>query len=218
VKIAAAFASAGARWLHIVDLDGARTGHAANRELLLEVVRRAPCPVQAGGGVRTLNDVEEILAAGANRVVMSARALDDPDEMNAALERFGERTGVSLDSQGGTESARTVGDGTPLLDAVRTFDDAGTSFFIYVDTHKDGSLTGPDVDGLLSVTSATSLPVVYSGGIGTLEDLRTVARLREQGVSGAVVGRAFYESKFDVRDAMLAADAAAGEEEPLVET
>ncbi|MEA2460786.1 MAG: phosphoribosyl isomerase, partial [Actinomycetota bacterium] len=183
-----------------------------------EVVRRAPCPVQAGGGVRTLNDVEEILAAGANRVVMSARALDDPEEMGAALQRFGERTGVSLDSQGGTESERTVGDGTPLLDAVRTFEDAGASFFIYVDTHKDGSLTGPDVEGLSSVTNATTLPVVYSGGIGTLDDLRTVARLRDHGVSGAVVGRAFYESKFDVRDAMLAADAAAGEEEPLVET
>jgi phosphoribosylformimino-5-aminoimidazole carboxamide ribotide isomerase len=184
----------------------------------LEVVRRAPCPVQAGGGVHSLEDVEEILAAGANRVVMSSRAIDDPEQMHEAFGRYGERIGVSLDARASEDGTRTVGSGVPLLEAVRAFEDAGASFFIYVDTRRDGSLTGPDVEAILTVARATSVPVIYSGGIGSLDDLRAIARLKHDGVAGAVVGRAFYESKFDVRDAMLAADVAAGEEEPLVET
>lgn len=204
--------------MHIVDLDGAKTGVSRNRELLLEVVRRASCPVQAGGGLRSLEDVEEVLAAGANRAVMSSAALDDPAELRAACSRYGERIGVSLDARGaGPSGDWTVGQGTPLLDAVQEFAEAGASLFVYTDVNRDGSLRGPDVEALLRVAGATSLPVIASGGIGTLEDLKTVARLSDAGVAGVVVGRAFYDNKFDVKDAMLAAEAATGEEEPLVE-
>ncbi|MEA2497633.1 MAG: phosphoribosylformimino-5-aminoimidazole carboxamide ribotide isomerase [Actinomycetota bacterium] len=219
VKIASGFSSAGARWLHLVDLDGARTGVRANRELLLEVVRRAPCPVQAGGGVMTADDVEELLAAGANRVILSAAALVDPDAVEDACGRFGERIGISLDARGAAagQEAWTVGPGIPLADAVEAFGRSGASFFVYTDVDRDGSLVGPDVDALLRVTSLTELPVISAGGIGTLEDLKTVARLSDSGVAGVIVGRALYENKFDVKEAMLAAEAVAGEEEPLVE-
>jgi phosphoribosylformimino-5-aminoimidazole carboxamide ribotide isomerase len=219
VKVAIGFSSAGARWLHIVDLDGAKTGTSANRALLLEVVRRAPCPVQAGGGLRTRDDVEEVLAGGANRAVMSAGALDDPAEMKAACSRYGERIGVSLDAHGPSDdpSAWTVGQGTPVLEAVDRFQDAGASFFVYTDVGRDGSLSGPDLPALSVLIGHTDLPLITSGGIGTLEDLKSVARLKESGLAGAVIGRAFYEGKFDVKDAMLAAEAADGEEEPLVE-
>ena len=208
VKVALGFSSAGARWLHIVDLDGAKTGHPANREIVLEVVRRASCPVQAGGGMRNLEDVEEVLAAGANRAILGTIALEDPDEMARACERYGERIGVSLDARSGELAAHgwTVGSGVPVEDAVRRFTDAGVSLFVYTDVTRDGTMTGPDVDGLRRVADLTTVPVVASGGVSTLDDIRTVAEMHALGVAGVVVGRALYEGKFTVGEAILAAD------------
>lgn len=217
VKVALGFARAGAQWLHIVDLDGAKDGEPVNRELVLEVVRKATCPVQAGGGLRTLDDVEEVLAAGANRAVMGTAALEDPAALEKACSRYGERIAVSLDARGGELASHgwTVGSGIPLLEAVRRFEAAGAAFFIYTDVSRDGTMAGPDLDSLRRLTEETVRPVVASGGISSLEDLRTVARLHDVGVSGAIVGRAFYEHKFTIGEAKLAADeAAAGKSEP----
>lgn len=221
VKVALGFSSAGARWLHIVDLDGAKTGVAANRELVVEVVKLASCPVQAGGGVRTRDDVEELLSAGANRVVLGTFALEDPDAVTDICARFGPRIAVSLDAKGDdvTSHGWTVGTGIPLLEAVRMFEAAGCASFIYTDVSRDGTMGGPNVEALTRLTDETDLPVVASGGISNLEDLKTVARMQSQGVAGVIVGRALYEHKFTISEAMLAADeAAAGKDEPpLVE-
>jgi phosphoribosylformimino-5-aminoimidazole carboxamide ribotide isomerase len=217
VDVALGFCAAGARWLHIVDLDGAKTGVRENKDLVLEVVRRAACPVQAGGGMRTLDDVEEVIAAGANRAVLGTVALEDPEAAAKACKIYGERIAVSLDARGGELASHgwTVGTGVPVLDAVKAFEDAGVSLFIYTDVTRDGTMTGPDVNGLRRITEATSRPVVASGGISSLEDLRVVARMKPDGVSGAVVGRALYEHKFGVGEANYAADeAAAGRSEP----
>jgi phosphoribosylformimino-5-aminoimidazole carboxamide ribotide isomerase len=221
VKVALGFCSAGARWLHIVDLDGARTGVSANRALVLEVVQRSSCPVQAGGGIRTLEDVEEILFAGANRVVLGTAALEDPSAVTAACKRYGPRITVSLDARGDELASHgwTVGTGIPVLDAVKIFQDAGVSSFIYTDVTRDGTMSGPNEEALRLLTEVTDLPVIASGGISSLDDIRTVARMSPQGVRGAIVGRAFYEHKFGIGEANLAADeAAAGKSEPpLVE-
>jgi phosphoribosylformimino-5-aminoimidazole carboxamide ribotide isomerase len=207
--------------LHIVDLDGAKTGEPANRELVLEVVRRSSCPVQAGGGLRSLEDVEEVLAAGASRAVLGTVALEDPDKLQEACDRYGERIAVSLDARGGELEAHgwTVGTGMPLLDAVKRFEEAGVSRFIYTDVDRDGTMAGPNVEGLLRLTEATDLPLVASGGISSLDDVRTVARLRRQGVVGAIAGRALYEHKFGISEANFAADqiSSSEEEEPLIE-
>ncbi|MFN2594962.1 MAG: 1-(5-phosphoribosyl)-5-[(5-phosphoribosylamino)methylideneamino]imidazole-4-carboxamide isomerase [Actinomycetota bacterium] len=213
VKVALGLARAGARWLHIVDLDGARTGVPANRELVLEVVRRAACPVQAGGGIRTADDVEEMLAAGANRVVLGTFALEDPDAARATCARYGERIAVSLDARSGELASHgwTVGTGMPVLDAVRIFDEAGVDRFVYTDVTRDGTMSGPDKEGLLRLTSHTKTPVIASGGVASLQDLRTIARLRSRGVTGVIVGRALYEHKFTVGEATLAADEASVE-------
>jgi len=221
VKVALGLCSAGARWLHIVDLDGARTGVPENRELVLEVVRRAACPVQAGGGMRTMEDVEELLAAGANRAILGTVALEDPVAMRAACKRFGERIAVSLDARGGELAAHgwTVGTGLPVLEAVEEFAGAGVSLFIYTDVTRDGTMSGPDLKGIMRLTEASTRPVIASGGIGSLHELRAVAGLRSEGVVGAIVGRALYEHKFTVGEANFAADQAASQdyEPPLVE-
>ncbi|HVF52773.1 MAG TPA: 1-(5-phosphoribosyl)-5-[(5-phosphoribosylamino)methylideneamino]imidazole-4-carboxamide isomerase [Actinomycetota bacterium] len=222
VKVALGFCDAGARWLHIVDLDGAKNGEPANRELVLEVVRRAACPVQAGGGLRTLDDVEEVLAAGANRAVLGTVALEDPAAMARACARYGERIVVSLDARGGELASHgwTVGTGVPLLDAVRLFEEAGVSLFVYTDVTRDGTMQGPDIEGLMRLTAETRLPVIASGGIASLDELKAVARLRPEGVAGAIVGRAFYEHKFGVGEANYAGDEAASGKDvlPLVES
>ncbi len=221
VKIALGFSSAGARWLHIVDLDGAKTGMASNRELVLEVVRRASCPVQAGGGVRTIEEVEELLAAGANRVVLGTLALEDQNAMSKACNRYGQRIAVSLDARGDRLASHgwTVGTGIPVLEAVKEFESAGVASFVYTDVSRDGTMSGPNVEALLRLTQNTELPVIASGGISSIEEVKTVARLRPAGVSGAIVGRALYEHKFGIAEANFAADeAAAGRDEaPLVE-
>lgn len=221
VKVALGFAKAGARWLHIVDLDGAKTGEPVNRDLVLEVVRLASCPVQAGGGLRSINDVTEVLAAGANRAVLGTIALEDEQEMKKVCKHFGDRIAVSLDARGGhlTSHGWTVGTGIPVLDAVAQFESAGVSMFIYTDVDRDGTMSGADIEGLRKLAEATTLPVIASGGINSIEDLKGVARLHSESVSGAIVGRAFYEGKFTVGEAMFASDqvVAGRDEPPLVE-
>lgn len=222
VKVAIGFSSAGARWLHIVDLDGAKTGVAENRALVLDAVRLSSCPVQAGGGLRSLDDVREVLFAGANRAVLGTFALEDEAGVAAVCREFGPRIAVSLDARGGELASHgwTVGTGVPVLDAVRAFEAAGVSAFIYTDVGRDGTMQGPDLVGLRRLLEVTALPVIASGGIASLEDLRAVARLRSEGVAGAIIGRAFYEHKFSVGEANLAADEVASgrpDEPPLVE-
>lgn len=207
--------------MHIVDLDGAKTGVPANRELVLEVVKRSTCPVQAGGGLRSADDVEEVLAAGANRAVVGTVALEDPPALATLCKRFGPRIIVSLDARGDelTSHGWTVGTGVPVHDAVKSFEDAGISAFIYTDVGRDGTMSGPNVDGLVRVASLTSLPVIASGGISSLDDLRSIAHLHTSGLSGAIVGRALYEHKFGIAEANLAADevVAGRVERPLIE-
>jgi phosphoribosylformimino-5-aminoimidazole carboxamide ribotide isomerase len=220
VEVALGFCRAGARWLHIVDLDGARTGVPANRDLVLEVVRLASCPVQAGGGLRNLDEVTEVIAAGANRAVLGTVALEDENALRIACRRFGERIAVSLDVRGGELASHgwTLGTGIPVLEAARAFEAAGVSMFIHTDVGRDGTMGGPNLEALQRLAETTALPVIGSGGIASLDDVRAVARLHSHGVRGAVVGRALYENKFGIVEAQRAADAAAAgreEAEPL---
>lgn len=221
VKVALGFCRAGARWLHIVDLDGAKSGEPANRELVLEVVRKAACPVQAGGGLQNIDEVTEVIAAGAGRAVLGTAALEDEKELHRTCKRFGDRIAVTLDARGDeiTTHGWTVGTGMPVLEAAAAFESAGVAMFIYTDVGRDGTMAGPDLDGLGRLAEATSRPVVASGGISTLTDVKRVARLHSLGVAGAVVGRALYEHKFGINEAQWVADTTVGDpsDEPLIE-
>jgi phosphoribosylformimino-5-aminoimidazole carboxamide ribotide isomerase len=219
--VAVGLSRAGARWLHIVDLEGAVTGIGTNREVVLETVKLAACPVQAGGGLRTVEDVTEVLAAGANRAVVGAPAMEDPLEVRAICRRFKDRIAVSLDARGREDEPDgwTLAGGVPVVDAVKELEDAGALLFIYRDVGRDGTLGGPDIEGLSRLTELTDRPVIASGGIGSLEELRRVARLRPEGVHGAIIGRALYEHKFGVGEANYVADEASSGKDlpPLVE-
>ena len=210
VDVSLRWCRAGAPWLHVVDLDGARTGTPANRHLVLKTASAASCPVQAGGGFRDIDDVERALAAGARRVVLGTVALDDPAALEFVCARHGDHIAVSLDARGGELATHgwTVGTGVGVLDAVAQFEAAGASAFIYTDVSRDGTMAGPDLAGLQRLARETDLPVIASGGISSLDDLRAVARLHDQGVAGAIVGRALYDGAFTIAEAAAAADAA----------
>jgi len=206
-EVAASFCRAGAAWLHIVDLDGARTGEPQNRDLLLEVVRAAECPVQASGGVRSAADVEQLLAAGAARVVLGTVAIEDPGAIAELCRVHGERMAVSLDARGGLLQSHgwTVGTGTSVLEVVAEVSGLGAWGFVYTNVERDGTMAGPDLEGLQAVLDATALPVIASGGISSLEEVRAVAKV---GAAGAIVGRALYEGTFTIREAIEASSAA----------
>jgi phosphoribosylformimino-5-aminoimidazole carboxamide ribotide isomerase len=220
VRVALGFCRAGARWLHIVDLDGARDGRPSNRELVLEVVRSAACPVQAGGGLRTVEDITEVVAAGAGRAMVGAEALDDMDHLRGLCARFGERIAALVEARADDAGQkRTAANGILLDDALLALEAAGVAMIVLVDLDLDGTTPRPDLNELERLASLVGIPLIAAGGLASLEDVRAVARLHDAGVRGAVVGRALYEHKFGIVEAQHHADeAAAGRAlPPLVE-
>ncbi len=206
VAQALAFAAEGAEWIHVVDLDAARTGDPKNRSVIADIAAAVEVPVQTGGGVRSERDADELFAAGVARVVLGTAALEQPELVRALARRL--PVAVGLDARGREVAVRgwEQGSGQDLLDVARGFADAGVEALVVTEIGRDGTLGGPDVDGLGEVLEATELPVIASGGVGSLDDLRALAALRTSGrrLMGAIVGRALYEGSFSLRDALEA--------------
>jgi phosphoribosyl isomerase A len=202
VAAAQRFADAGTPWLHVVDLDAAFTGEPRNRHLIAAIVEATGCRVQASGGVRTVADVEASLGYGAERVVIGTMALTDPGFVADVLDRVGPRIAVGLDARGTTLQARgwteEAGD---LFDALERFTAMGVPRFVYTDVAKDGMLEGPNVEMLAKVADATTAAVTASGGVSSLDDLRTLAACHPR-VDAAIVGKALYSGAFTLEEAL----------------
>jgi phosphoribosylformimino-5-aminoimidazole carboxamide ribotide isomerase len=201
VAVALALCAAGARRLHVADLDAARSSEAVNRGLLLEVARISPCPVQVSGGLRSSDEVGAVLAAGAERAVLSPAALGDVPALRSTLQSHPERVAALLDLRSGR-----VGAGIPLPDAVRLLEDAGVAAFIVTDLAREGTMSGPGLESLRAVAGLARVPVVAAGGIGTVQDLAAVRALEPAGVTGAIVGRSLYEGRITLDDLNREAD------------
>jgi phosphoribosyl isomerase A len=204
VAAAQRFADAGTPWLHVVDLDAAFTGEPRNRHLIASIVEATGCKVQASGGVRTIADVEASLGYGAERVVIGTMALSDPGFVADVLDRVGPRIAIGLDARGTTLQARgwteEAGD---LFEALERFTEMGVPRFVYTDVAKDGMLQGPNVEMLAKVADATSAAVTASGGVSSLDDLRTLATCHPR-VDAAIVGKALYSDAFTLDEALAA--------------
>lgn len=204
VAQAQAFEAAGAPWIHVVDLDAARSGVPVNRKVVAAITAGVSVPVQTGGGIRDDAAAEALFDAGVARVVVGTAALEDP----AFVRRLAARhpVTVGLDARGRDIAVRgwLEGSGADLLDLARAFEDAGVAALVVTEISRDGTLGGPDLVGLAEVLAATSIPVIASGGVGTLDDLRSLAALESahRALSGAIVGRAIYEGQFTVPDAV----------------
>ena len=206
VDAAKRWAKDGARWLHVVDLDGARDGKPANLEAVRQICLEVDCPVQVGGGIRAVDDLLAVLKAGAERVVIGTAALRDPEFLQAALEEFGpEKVVVSIDARGGKVALagwREVSD-ADAADAISGLAERGVGRFLFTPIEVDGTLEGPGINDLKRVADADA-KVIYSGGVGDLSDLRSLACLAPRNVEGAIVGRALYEGRFTVAQGQAA--------------
>ncbi|MBU3689921.1 MAG: 1-(5-phosphoribosyl)-5-((5-phosphoribosylamino)methylideneamino)imidazole-4-carboxamide isomerase [Acidimicrobiales bacterium mtb01] len=200
VRVADDFASAGAPWVHVVDLDAARSGDPVNRPIIATIAARLAgrARLQTGGGVRTIGDAEALRAAGVSRVVMGSAAVADPPLVSAVTDVID--VAVGLDHRAGRVAVHgwTEDSGVSLDDALTWFPRA--SAFVITDIARDGMLSGPDVDGLAHAIARTSVPVIASGGVASLDDVSTLAGL--SGLAGIITGRAIYEGRFSVSEAL----------------
>jgi len=199
---AQAWQDAGADWIHLVDLDAA-FGRGENRALLADVVGRVDVAVELSGGIRDDASLEAALATGCARVNIGTAALEDPDWCAAAIARHGERIAVGLDVRGTTLSARGwTQDGGELFEVLARLDKDGCARYVVTDVGRDGTMTGPNLDLLREVCAATDRPVVASGGVSSLDDLRAIATLVPDGVEAAIVGKALYAGAFTLEQAL----------------
>jgi 1-(5-phosphoribosyl)-5-[(5-phosphoribosylamino)methylideneamino] imidazole-4-carboxamide isomerase/N-(5'phosphoribosyl)anthranilate isomerase len=201
---ALAWQQGGAEWIHLVDLDAA-FGRGSNRELIADVVGRLDVAVELSGGIRDDPSLGAALATGCARVNIGTAALEQPDWVRTAIARHGEKIAVGLDVRGTTLSARGwTQDGGELFDVLARLDADGCARYVVTDVTRDGTLTGPNLDLLREVCNATPAPVIASGGVSTLDDLRAIASLVDGGVEGAIVGKALYAGQFTLPEALKA--------------
>jgi 1-(5-phosphoribosyl)-5-[(5-phosphoribosylamino)methylideneamino] imidazole-4-carboxamide isomerase/N-(5'phosphoribosyl)anthranilate isomerase len=194
----------GAPWIHLVDLDAA-FGRGSNRELIARVVAAVDVDVELSGGIRDDDSLEAALKTGARRVNVGTAALEQPDWVRDAIARHGDRIAVGLDVRGTTLAARGwTQEGGELFDVLERLDRDGCARYVVTDVRRDGTLTGPNLDLLRSVCERTSAPVVASGGVSSLDDLRALAALAPVGVEGAIVGKALYAGAFTLPEALAA--------------
>jgi phosphoribosylanthranilate isomerase len=203
---ALAWQRAGADWVHLVDLDAA-FGRGSNAELLGEVVRQLAVRVELSGGIRDDASLRAALATGAARVNIGTAALEDPDWCDAVVGEYGDRVAVGLDVRGRTLSARGwTRDGGDLYEVLARLDKAGCARYVVTDIRRDGTLTGPNLELLREVCAHTRAPVIASGGVSTLDDLRALAELEPVGVEGVITGKALYAGAFTVEQALAVLD------------
>jgi len=206
---ARAWAAAGARWLHVIDLDGAQAGEPRALPHLERIARDARIPVQYGGGLRTPDAVRAAVAAGAERVIVGTAAFRDVDFLDEVVGTWGSRVMVAIDVRGGRVSTAgwTQDTGLPPEEAIRRLGDRGVSSYIYTDVDRDGGMVGADLDRVRAIAAAVRGHFLYSGGIGTLEHLEALKALRQVNLTGVVVGKALYEQRFSVAEAQAILDA-----------
>lgn len=209
------FADAGAGWIHVVDLDAARTGEAHNLDHIAAICAAVDIPVQAGGGVRDRAAAEALFDVGVRRVVVGTAAMEHPAFVTELAGAYPERVAVGLDARLVTDDAGVdvwrvatrgweTDSGRDLLEAASEFEGLGVAALIVTEIGRDGTMEGPDYDGLARVLEATSLEVIASGGVGSLGDLQRLAALEAgwRRLSGAIIGRAIYEGAFTLEQAL----------------
>lgn len=201
LETAKRFAGAGARWVHMVDLDGARDGTRQNFPYICEVIQHSGLRVELGGGIKTEQDVDTVAESGTARFVIGSAAVTKPELVSWALERCGDQVAVGIDCLNGR--VRTAGweedSGLEYLDFAKQVEEQGVKTIVFTDISADGMLSGPSFDQLAALQKRVSCAIIASGGVTTLDDVK---RLRDMGLYGAIIGKAYYAGTIDLDEAV----------------
>jgi phosphoribosylformimino-5-aminoimidazole carboxamide ribotide isomerase len=205
-KQAMAFEQAGSHWLHVVDLNGAFAGRPVNHAAVLAILATATIPVQLGGGIRDLAGIETWLQAGVARVILGSVAVKNPILVHQACKSFPGRIAVGIDARDGFVATEGWSETStlPAQDLARRFEDAGVSAIIYTDIARDGMLSGLNLEQTVALSNALTTPLIASGGVGSLDDLRALraAAADAPGIEGVIIGRALYDGRVNIASAL----------------
>jgi phosphoribosylformimino-5-aminoimidazole carboxamide ribotide isomerase len=209
VAQAKAFEAQGFEWLHLVDLDGALEGRSVNETAVHKILFASALPVQLGGGIRDRAAIAEWLEAGVRRVILGTIAAQDPDLVKELAQTHAGRIAVGIDARDGFVAVQgwTASADMTAIDLARRFEDAGVTAIIYTDVARDGMGTGLNLEETAALASAVTLPVIASGGIGSIEDLRALIALNHPNIQGVIIGRALYDGRVDPAAALALAKA-----------
>jgi phosphoribosylformimino-5-aminoimidazole carboxamide ribotide isomerase len=204
---ARAWAKAGFDWLHVIDLNGSVAGRSINGEAIEAILKSVSIPVQLGGGIRTLDDVEAWIEAGVSRVILGTAAVRDPELVKTAARLWPEQIAVSVDVRKGRVAVQgwTEDSGLDAITVARRFEDEGVSALIVTDIDRDGSLTGFDIEVFGTIADAVTIPVIAAGGLATVDDITRLAAWPGTPIAGAVLGRALYAGTIAPLEALAAA-------------
>ncbi|MDD4894327.1 MAG: 1-(5-phosphoribosyl)-5-[(5-phosphoribosylamino)methylideneamino]imidazole-4-carboxamide isomerase [Candidatus Omnitrophica bacterium] len=205
IKTAKHWVKQGAKIIHVVDLDGAFSGTPKNLDTVKQIAKSIDVPIQFGGGIRSIALIEDLLDSGVSRVILGTKAAEDKDFLNKAFKKFKDKVIVSIDSKADrvlTEGWQASAGKTDVLKFAHSLKEAGFKEVIYTDVLKDGTLKGPNIKAIKSLIKETSLKVIASGGISSLVDLQKLKLLEKKGVVGVIVGKALYEGKFTLTEAL----------------
>lgn len=204
VEVAGRFRDEGAEYLHIVDLDAAKDPQKNNLKTIERIVKSVDIPVEVGGGIRTAERVKELSSIGVKRIIIGTMLVRNPDAFKELVEKYPELIAASIDAKNGTVyiSGWTESGGLDAIELGKMVRDMGVGTIIYTNISRDGTLEGPDVDGIRRMAEETGVSVIAAGGISSIEDLRRIKQLEKYGVIGVISGKAIYEKRFTVRQAV----------------
>ncbi|HML36563.1 MAG TPA: 1-(5-phosphoribosyl)-5-[(5-phosphoribosylamino)methylideneamino]imidazole-4-carboxamide isomerase [Bacillota bacterium] len=199
LETALAFQRAGAQWIHMVDLDGAKEGGLKNSEIFLRVAKNTGLKVELGGGIRTLESIDYYMEQGISRVIIGSAAITQPDLVRTAAEKYGDRIAVGIDARNGMVSGGGWLDDSDInyLDLAKKMESIGIKYIIFTDISKDGTLSGPNLEQLSRINGAVSCDVIASGGIHIIQD---IVDLKEMGLYGAICGKSIYKGTLSLAE------------------
>lgn len=200
------WAKAGFAWIHIVDLNGAIEGKPVNENAVRSILDSVDLPLQLGGGIRSLEQIENWLNAGVNRVILGTVAVKDPALMIKACEYFPDQIMLGLDAYGMNVASEgwVEKSGQNMLNMIKQYEDCGLAGIIYTDINRDGTGEGLNMDNTIKLAEHVSVPVIASGGVGSLDDIKAVKQAEDQGVKGVIIGKALYDGRIDPLNALKA--------------
>jgi phosphoribosylformimino-5-aminoimidazole carboxamide ribotide isomerase len=201
------FAANGAEWIHMVDLDGAKDGKRVNDRFVIEAAQKLNVKIQIGGGIRSEEDILHYLNNGVDRVIIGSIAVSNPEFAMDMIKKYGGKIAIGIDAKNGYVAAHGWLDTSELraIDLGKRFADAGAETFIFTDIATDGTLSGPNIEAVCQLAEVTGKNIIASGGVSSLDDLKALAS--EKGISGAIVGKALYENRFTLKEALARAEA-----------